>query len=105
MTFPSLIPEDWMGMEEEQQATGKGNAPMIEAKISNRLKPASVEGSDLKSDTPNGSSGTLKNKLPEVPPTSLSLPVLQTYRAISGKGRSFKNLSHIEPQKSSLLKK
>ncbi|MFS1908572.1 type VI secretion system-associated FHA domain protein TagH [Vibrio lentus] len=96
--LPSLIPEDWMGMEEEQQASLKAkDVADDQAKISNRLKPASVEGSDLKSDTPNGSSGTLKNKLPEVPPVTI-IPHSTNIQSHKWEEVTQEFVSHTEPQ-------
>ncbi|MEZ9571652.1 type VI secretion system-associated FHA domain protein TagH [Vibrio splendidus] len=70
--LPSLIPEDWMGMEEEQQANL--NAQDIaddQTKIPNRLKPTNIEGTDFKSDTLTGSSDVPKRKPTKVPPVTI----------------------------------
>ena len=96
--LPSLIPEDWMGMEEEQPASLKAkDVADDQAKISNRLKPASVEGSDLKLDTPKGSSGTLTNKLPEAPPVTI-IPHSANIQSHKWEEVTQEFVPHTEPQ-------
>ncbi|MEZ9407945.1 type VI secretion system-associated FHA domain protein TagH [Vibrio sp. 10N.286.48.F5] len=96
--LPSLIPEDWMGMEEEQQANL--NAQDIaddQTKIPNRLKPTNIEGTDFKSDTLTGSSDVPKRKPTKVPPVTI-IPNSANIQSHKWEEVTQEFVPHTEPQ-------
>ncbi|MFA0558390.1 MULTISPECIES: type VI secretion system-associated FHA domain protein TagH [unclassified Vibrio] len=96
--LPSLIPEDWMGMEEEQQANL--NAQDIaddQTKIPNRLKPTNIEGTDFKSDTLTGSSDVPKRKPTKVPPVTI-IPNSENIQSHKWEEVTQEFVPHTEPQ-------
>ncbi|PTO51241.1 FHA domain-containing protein [Vibrio splendidus] len=96
--LPSLIPEDWMGMEEEQQANL--NAQDIaddQTKIPNRLKPTNIEGTDFKSDTLTGSSDVPKRKPKKVPPVTI-IPNSANIQSHKWEEVTQEFVPHTEPQ-------
>lgn len=95
---PSLIPEDWMGMEEEQQGALSAQEIVEDrAKMPNRLKPESIDGSDLKSDTFTGSVDGSKRKPTEVPPVTI-LQNSSNIQSHKWEEVTQEFVSHIEPQ-------
>ena len=96
--LPSLIPEDWMGMEEEQQANL--NAQDIaddQTKIPNRIKPTNIEGTDFRSDTLTGSPDVPKRKPTKVPPVTI-IPNSANIQSHKWEEVTQEFVPHTEPQ-------